>query len=296
MELRQLRYFLAVAQQRHFTHAAEHVGIAQPALSQQVRRLEGELGVRLFDRDNRRVALTAAGQAFLDHAERVVEAADQAVAEMEGFSGALRGRVVIGTLQSLSELKLPAILARFHGRHPQVEISLREEPSDRMPAMLLDGTLDMALLDTTRRAMPAGLAVENVYHDELMVVVAPGHPLARRKRVPLEALRDEAFVLYKAGSGLRTVVERACNEVGFSPRGAFESGDWSTIGALVAEGLGVTVLPRHLAELAAPRVVRIAVDPQGLLRTVGIAWRQGRHLSGAATALLTLLREELRVG
>ncbi|TAM61233.1 LysR family transcriptional regulator [bacterium] len=296
MELRQLRYFLAVAQQRHFTHAAEHVGIAQPALSQQIRRLEAELGVRLFDRDNRRVALTAAGQAFLDHAERVVEAADQAVAEMEGFSGTLRGRVMIGTLQSLSELKLPAILARFHSQHPHVEIALREETSDRMPAMLLDGTLDMALLDTTRRAMPAGLIVENVYQDELMVVVASGHPLAKRARVKLEALRDEAFVLYKAGSGLRTVVERACNEVGFSPRVAFESGDWSTIGALVAEGLGVTILPFNLAERAAPRVTRIAVEPKGLLRTVGLAWRKGRHLSGAAVALLALLRDALRAG
>jgi|SRR5579872_540096 len=294
MELRHLRYFLAVAQQRHFTRAAERLGIAQPALSQQIRQLEKELGVSLFDRDNRRVVLTAAGQAFLDHAERIVEAADTALAEMEGFARSLRGRVVIGTLQSLSELKLPAILSRFHARYPQVDIALREDTSDRMPFLLLDGTIDIAFLDTTRRAVPAGIAVENIYQDDLMIVVAPTHRLAGRARVALTALRDEPFVMFKAGSGLRSVVERACNEAGFSPRVAFESGDWSTVSALAAEGLGVSVLPRSLAELAKPRVAMLSVSPNHLQRTVGIAWRQGRNLSGAATALLALLRESLR--
>ncbi|HVA38634.1 MAG TPA: LysR substrate-binding domain-containing protein [Candidatus Dormibacteraeota bacterium] len=294
MELRHLRYFLAVAQQRHFTRAAERLGIAQPALSQQIRQLERELGVRLFDRDNRRVSVTAAGQAFLGHAQPIVDAADTALAEMEGFAGSLRGRVVVGTLQSLSELKLPGILARYHERHPQVEIALQEETSDRMPSLLVDGALDIALLDTTRRAMPAGIAVENVYQDDLVVVVSLAHELAGRKRVPLAALADSPFIMNKPGSGLRRTVEQACREAGFTPRVAFESGDGSAVCALAAEGLGVAILPRSVAETAPARVRALTVAPRGLRRTVGIAWRQGRHLSGAASALLALLRESLR--
>src|ERR1700730_11754656 len=132
MELRHLRYFVAVAQRKHCTRAAEELNLAQPALSQQIQQLERELGVALLERTSRRVRLTPAGEAFLSRAERILAEVEQAQREMQEFAGIKRGRVVIGALQSLDAFHFSALLARFHSRYPEIEIILREEANEEL--------------------------------------------------------------------------------------------------------------------------------------------------------------------
>lgn len=254
------------------------------------------MGVRLFYRNNRRVSITTAGQALLQYAEQIVEAADAARAEIQGHAGGLGGRVAVGAPQSLSELALPAVLARFHREHPRVDIALREDANERLAELVADDTLDLALLDTTNSRAFTDVSLEDVYSDDLVVAVAPHHKLAARADVTLRALAGHPFIMYRATSGIRRTVEDACTAAGFTPRVAFESRDAHTISALAAEGLGVAVLPRRLAELEAPRVRVLPIGPRALRRTIGLGVRAGRRLSGAATAFYALVKDALREG
>ncbi|HEY8314012.1 MAG TPA: LysR family transcriptional regulator [Candidatus Baltobacteraceae bacterium] len=294
MELRQVRYFMAVARHAHFTHAAEELSLAQPALSQQVAALERELGVRLFDRTNRRVSLTSAGQAFLQRAVRIVADVDAAAEEMSAFAGGLRGRVVLGTNQSLSEYTLPKILGRFHARYPGVEIALREGLAPQMIAGLHDATLDLAIGDmgdATSRAL-RGMRSEKLYTDELAIAVSVAHPLAARKRIEIAALRDERFIVFKPGSSLTNMLYALARTAGFEPRVAFESADSVTVRALVAEGLGVTLFPRSIAQPAGPAIAMLSLAPK-LVRTISLVHRRAPAHGPAAQTFLDYVREQL---
>lgn len=294
MELRQLRYVVAVAQRRHFTAAAAALSVAQPALSQQIKLLERELGVLLFDRTGRRVRLTAAGEAFLPRAERILAEEASARAEMAEFAGALRGRVVVGTLASLAERQLPALLAGFHARHPGLELVLREESSAQLIALVGAGEVDLALVHQSSVAdTPPGITLEPLFTEELVAVVAPHSPLARRGSLPLDDLRDEPFILSKPGSMIRRAVLDACAAAGFAPHVAFESGGLATVRALAAVGLGVAILPRSESEAEGPDVAVVAISAPRLTRTVALAWSADRYRSAAADAFLGFVRAEL---
>lgn len=294
MELRQIRYFAAVARRRHFTAAAEAIGVAQPALSQQIRLLERELGVLLLDRTGRRVRLTPAGEAFLARAERVLAEVSSAQAEMAEFAGALRGRVVVGTLPSLAEHQLPRLVAAFHTRYPGLELVLREERTANLLALLGNGEVELALLHQPTATAEAALTLEPLFTEELVAVVAPGHPLAAHDTLPVAALRDEPFILTKSGSVIRDTILAACAVAGFAPRVAFESGGAATVRALAAAGLGVAILPRSEATLGGTSVAAITLIP-ALTRTVALAWAVDRYHSAVATAFIALAREELRM-
>lgn len=294
MELRRLRYFVAVARRRHFTAAAAEVHVAQPALSQQIRLLERELGITLFDRGGRRVRLTAAGEAFLARAERVLAEVASARTEMAEFAGATRGRVVVGTLPSLAERQLPALLAGFHARHPGLELVLREENTAELLALVARGEVELALVHhLADDDAPAGLALEPLFTEDLVAAIAPGHSLARRGSLPLAALRAEPFLLSKPGSVIRQTVLAACAAAGFAPRVAFESGGTATMRALAAVGLGVAVLPRSEAAADGPAVAVVALTPR-LTRTVALAWSADRYRPAAAAAFMRFAREALR--
>ncbi len=294
MELRQLRYFVAVARRRHFTAAAEAIGVAQPALSQQIRLLERELGVALLDRTSRRVRPTPAGEAFLPRAERVLAEVASAQSEMAEFAGATRGRVTVGTLPSLAEYQLPRLVAGFHARHPDLELVVREESTATLLALLGGGEVDLALLHRPTNAPPdPALTLEPLFTEPLVGVVAPGHPLATRGVLALSALRDEPFILTKSGSVIRDTILAACTVAGFAPHIAFESGGAATVRALAAVGLGLAILPGSEATLGGAAVVTIALTPR-LTRTVSLAWATDRYHSAAAKAFITLAREALR--
>jgi LysR family transcriptional regulator, transcription activator of glutamate synthase operon len=298
MELRQLRYFVAVAHRGHFTRAAEELRLAQPALSQQIQQLERELGVTLFARTSRRVRLTSAGEALLVRAERILAEVEWAQMEMQEYTGLARGRIVIGALQSLEAFRFPALLSRFHSRYPRIEIILREEATERLLELLNTGQLDLTIIQIMDDSWPVELTAssvvtEKLLTEELVLVVAPDHALAHHQHVTVEELRAEPFVLFKPGSGLRhTVIQRSL-AAGFTPRILFESGELATIRSLVAEGLGVSVLPRSVAEAPGREVVIVSLDPPPV-RTVLLAWHTNVYHTPAAAAFLSFIRNDIR--
>lgn len=306
MELRQLRYFVAIAQRRHFTAAAEAIGVAQPALSQQIRLLERELGVQLFDRSGRRISLTPAGEALLVRAERILVEVANAHSELAEYAGGVRGRVVVGTLPSLAEHQLPPLVAAFHARHPNLELILREERTARLLELLATGEVDLALLHHAPTASDAAptLTLEPLFTEELVAAVGASHHLASQLKsptgggfrgppLPLADLHDEDFILTKSGSAIRATILAACAIAGFTPRIAFESGAAATVRALAAAGLGVAILPRSEALIGLPPLTAITLTPT-LTRTVALAWPTARRHPPATAAFLALAREALR--
>jgi LysR family transcriptional activator of glutamate synthase operon len=299
MELRQLRYFVAVAHRKHFTQAARELNLAQPALSQQIQQLEREPGIALFERTSRRVGLTSAGEALLVRAEHILAEVEWAQMEMQQYTGLARGRVVIGALQSLEAFRFPALLSRFHTRYQGIEIVLREEATERLLELLNTGQLDLTVIQIIDASWPleltaSSIVTEKLLTEELVLVVAPDHSLAHHQNVTMEELRDEPFVLFKPGSGLRhTVIQRSL-VAGFTPRILFESGELGTIRSLVAEGLGVSVLPRSVAEAPGREVAVVSLGPTPPVRTVLLAWPAKVYHAPAAAAFLSFIRNDIR--
>ena len=293
MELRQLEYFAAVARHLHFTRAADELHVAQPALSQQVRRLEAELGVPLLVRTTRRVQLTEAGELLLARVARALAEIEAARSELAELTGVLRGRVQIGAMQTLERLDLPSLIAAFHREHAGVEIVLREMATAQMQRLLRIDELDCAFLTITEDLDPA-LEAAHAYREELVVVSGPSSRWAGRRRVRMADLRDEPFVFFAAGTGLRAATVRLAAEAGFTPRVAFETNELSRVRALAAHGLGVGIVPREAAE-APGRPVAVASLAPRAHRDVGLAWRAERRASPAAAAFLRFARERLPV-
>ena len=284
MELHQLRSFVAVAQLRHFTRAASELHVGQPAVSQHIRRLEAELGVGLLRRTTRAVELTEAGEVLLARSERALGELDAALAELAQLRGLVRGRLAIGAMQWLDPYDLAGAIATFHERHPAIDIRVVEEVAADMLDGVRAGTLDVAFVPV-EDGVPRGLAAHPLFEDELVLVVAPGHPLAGRAHVRLAMLRDEQFVFLREGTGLRRTVERAARAAGFEPRARFETNELARVLALVGRGLGISAVTRAVAEAAGDRVVAIPLRP-ALRRQVGIVWRTGPGRTPAARAFL----------
>lgn len=289
MEFRQLRAAVAVARRLSFTAAAEDLTLAQPALSQQIAALERELGVRLFERTNRRVALTDAGTAFVAGAERVLAGLAALGEEMTAFAGGLRGRVVLGTYQSFAEYTLPKLLGRFHALHPGIEIALREGFAEELLAGLREGSIDVFIGHLLDASIPAeGFRHEALYEDEVVVALASSHPLAARSSISIGELRDEAWVIFRPGSSITSRLMRMTRDAGFAPRVAFESGDSLTVRALVAEGLGVALYPRLLANMPGPNVALLSLSPREM-RTMSLVTRNSSY-GPAAAQFIAFLR------
>jgi DNA-binding transcriptional LysR family regulator len=298
MELRQIRYFLAIAHHRHFTRAAEEVFVAQPALSQQIKSLERELGVMLFDRSGHRVRLTEAGEAFHLWAERIAADAESAQAEMHEFAGLAQGRVVVGTIpaQMLGPVNLPTLLAEFHGRYPGIAIALREEFPDELIRSIRSGEIDLAFGAEMDTGPAADIASRPIFADELVLIAGPGHAPSERRRVHLADLADETFVSFKRGSLIRDLVSDRCAAVGFTPRVLFESNEVGTVRALVSRGLGVAVLPRSVVDTPGDPVSVLLIDDLRAIRTIMLLWSASRYQSAAAGAFLAFVQERLGSG
>jgi DNA-binding transcriptional LysR family regulator len=293
MEFRQLRSAVAIARRRSFTGAAEELSLAQPALSQQIAALEHELGVRLFDRTNRRVSVTDAGRAFVARAERILAELDSAAEEMTAYAGGLRGRVLVGTYQSFSEHLLPKLLGRFHAEHPGIEVAMREGIADALLAGLASGSVDVFIGDLADLELPSGdYRAEPLYDDELVIAVSARHALAARAVVRIGDLRDEAFVIFRPGSATTRRLNRLAREAGFEPRVAFESEDSLTVRSLVAEGLGVALYPRMIGNTPGPNVALLSIAPQRIMRTMSLVTRSGPY-GPAASRFIAFIRNSI---
>lgn len=288
MELRQLIYLDAIVRHGGFTRAAEHLRVAQPAVSVQIRRLEAELGVTLLRRTTRRVELTLAGELLLTRARRAMAELDAARADLTRLTNGLAGRVRIGAIQALDPFDLPLALAGFHRRHPGVDLALRSGAL----RPLLDG-LDRGELDLAIGPMPSGVpdryARTTLFTEELVLITAPDHPLARAGSLPLAALRDEPFVCMPADSGLRAILDRLTGEAGFTPTVSFESTHLPRLRDLVAHGLGVGLLARSVADAPGPAVAAHRVDPGPVWRPVGLYHAADPPLGAAAEACRAFL-------
>lgn len=281
MEVRQLRYFVAVAEERHFTRAAARLRVAQPSVSSQVRKLEGELGARLFDRTPAGIELTQVGEALLPLARRVLADVDEAVAQVRELGSGARGRLAVGAPPSLATGLVPAALARFRTAHPGVSVSFFEEGSGGLVARLESGEVELALVILPLRH--AWLETSPLVSEELVLVAAPGHPFAARGSLAVEDLRDLPLVMFREGYDLRAATLAACNKAGFDPHLATEGGEMDGVLAMVAAGLGAAIVPSIVA-VGHPELATVRFDPPDLRRTIGLARRADRTLSRAGSA------------
>lgn len=242
MELRQLEHFVAVAQECHFTRAAQRLHIAQSGLSASIRSLERELGATLFLRSTRQVQLTAAGQALLVEALRALAASDAAKDAVAAVQGLLRGSLSIGSLQCLHAVHLPTVLAGFLSEHPGLEIRLRQGGSDELIEHVRTGRLDVAFVARPARE-PENVVLTPLDREELVLACSPGHPAARLALVKLQDLADEQFVDFPPSWGTRDLADRVLTAAGVERRVSLEVTDVHSLLDIVAVDLGVALVP-----------------------------------------------------
>jgi LysR family hydrogen peroxide-inducible transcriptional activator len=287
MELHQLRYFCAVAETGSFSRAAEQSHISQPSLSQQILKLEDELGARLFDRLGRSVRLTELGKTFLPRARTVLrelEAARGDVVEGKEFVG---GPVAIGVIPTVAPYYLPGRLAAFSRKFPQVQLTVVEEITPVLLDRLRAGTIDVAILALPIRghefdAFP-------LLTERLFAALPQEHKLSSRRSLALKDLRSEPFLLLRDGHCFRDTAIAACDRARLHPQIVFESGQFSSLLSMVSAGMGVSIVPEMAIEKKSQcRYVRIADDQA--VRTIGVLVQRGRSLTRAHSAFLAHLR------
>jgi DNA-binding transcriptional LysR family regulator len=289
VELRQLRSVEAVARHRHFTRAAEELRVAQSALSHQIRRLELELGIALFERTSRRVVPTEAGEAIAARALRVMAEVDAARQEIDELRGVVRGRLRIGPLVPAGGLDVAGLLARFTQAHPGVEVGLREGLAADMLRNLAAGELDAAFC-LLAGDVPDDLAHERLSREEVVAAFAPGRAPAA-SHLTVADLGPHTIIAPRRGSAVTSVLERIFAEAGRPLRPALESGDPILLRALAAQGFATAILPRSLATLAGPPLELRSLRPAVHL-AVALVWRRGRTASPAARAFVEFVRRE----
>jgi LysR family hydrogen peroxide-inducible transcriptional activator len=285
MELHQLRYFLAVVREKSFTRAADRLYITQPSLSEQIRKLEGELGSPLFERLGRSLVLTNAGEALLPHAERALQEVEHARRRIQEVQGLVRGRISIGSLPSAANLLLRR-LAEFRRAHPGVRIQLHE--ADSSPTIedgVHSGEFDLGLIRFPGRRQDLGARL--LLEEPLVLVTDHDHPLASLRSVALAQAADQPFVAMRTGQEQRDLLDEACRLAGFEPEIVAEAGQLSSLLGLVTAGCGLTVLPRLAA---GGRGIRLR-DPT-IRRQLGVVWRRRQAVSPATGAMLEALGGE----
>jgi DNA-binding transcriptional LysR family regulator len=293
MELHQLEYFVAVAEEASFTRAAGRVHVAQPGVSAQVRRLESELGQQLLDRSGRSVRLTEVGSAVLPFARAALDAVANARLAVDDLAGLVRGQVTVGMVSGCALPVLAELLAGFHDRHPGVAIALVEDNSDRLVERLRDGRLDLAVIGWAEQT-PADIDSVVLVDEELVAAVAPGHPLAGAGAgagtgagtITIRQLRDLPLVSLPSGTGVRAALDAACAAAGFTPRIVFEASALPMVIELAGRGLGLAVVPASIPN--GPGILRIT-DPQ-LRSRLELAWRCAPAANPAARALIERAR------
>lgn len=291
MELRQIRYVLAVAEERSFSRAANRLHLAQPSLSQQIAKLEKILGVSLFHRLPQHVELTDAGQRFVQVAQTLVDMSEGLEREMRAYAVGESGRLLVGSLPITGAYVLPRVLPTFTKQFPGVELQLMEETSSHLEQLLVRGKIDVSLL--TMPISDPSLAIIPAINEEIFLAVPPQHPLAGKKEVDLAEIADQPFILLKEGQGFRTISLRLCEQAGFRPRIVFESSNIQTVQSLVAAGMGLSFAPKMITlapgTLEPPVYVRLATRPY---RTLVVAYRKDKPLSRPAEAFVRCLVEQ----
>jgi DNA-binding transcriptional LysR family regulator len=286
---RQLEYFRAVARELHFTRAAESLRIAQPALSQHIRKLERQLGLVLFERDRHRVEITPAGAALLEHAERILSDLAAVDEEMGGWAGGVRGRIRLGTARGIAA-PLARVLAAFCAAYPAVDVELREETTGEMVDDVRAGRLDAATLAALPRSGTEALNWHSLGSEPLVLAASSDGWLAKRHRIQIGALDKIDLVLYGPGSAVREIIVTALAAAGVTPRVRFETREYSTARILASAGLGVAILPESIAREPGHVVRIVRLEPE-LRWMPSLAWSAGRRPAPALAAFIEFVVE-----
>lgn len=297
MEIRQLLYAVQIAADKNFSRAAEKLHIAQPSLSQQLAKLEKEIGVLLFQRNTNSVEATHAGTVFVEKAQTILDMIAQLKKEMEDISQMRKGKLIVGSLPMTGAHILPRVLPFFYKLHPGIEVMLVEETTSNLEALTASGQTDISLL--TLPVIDPALSYAPLIEEEIELAVPPQHPLAalgqNGEAVDIGRLRDEPFIVLKRGQGFRQLAFELCETAGFVPRVVFESSNIETVQSLVAAGMGISFVPSMIArELGSPFVpvyVKLNGAPS---RMLVIAYRKGRYLSKAAEAFIETAVEAVK--
>ena len=285
VELRQLEYFVAVAEECHFTRAAKRMHVAQSGLSASIRALEVELGAPLFLRTTRQVELTQAGRALLPEARRALNSVSSAKDAVAAVQGLLRGTLSVGSLQCLHVVHLPAVLARFHELHPGVEIRMRQAGNAELVEDVRAGRLDLAFV-TRQPRMADDLRVSTLAGEPLVLACAQGSPFAARGSVGLEELAGQSFVDFNPDWGTRDEVDRALAAAGVERHVAVEVNDVHSLLDFVAFGLGVALVPQSFI-LKTDRAHFVGL--RGEVPVAETAVVTGNTVSATASVLLDLV-------
>jgi DNA-binding transcriptional LysR family regulator len=292
VQFHQLQYFVAVAETRHFTRAADLVHVAQPSLSQQIKALERELGADLFQRARGNITLTDAGEALLPLARRILADADTARHEVQELAQLRSGRVRLGATPSLCTGLLPDVLRAFHDRYPGIRLLIEEGGSHDLVRELARGALDLALVVLPLPTPSPALTTVEVLREDLVVVSSPDAPAPGRGRtVRIPDLEGERLVMFRHGYDLRELTVAACRAEGFEPDFAVEGGEMDAVLGFVRAGLGVAVVPRMVATRSGRGLRVTPLARPGLHRTIALAHRSDVAPPRAARELQRMLLE-----
>ena len=288
MEMQQLRYVVAVARTANFSRAAELCHVSQPSLSQQIKKLEDELGERLFDRMKRAAKLTSHGETFLRRAIRILEEVDAVQREATEAQDLLRGTLTIGALPTIAPYLLPEVMAQFTKKFPLVQIVVQEDTTSRLLKLALDYEIDFAL--ASRPMQNERLEVNALFTEELLLALPPGHPLNRKRKVAVADLEGEQFIVMKEGHCLGDQVLGFCDRRDVRPKISFRSSQLETVQAFVASGLGISLIPAMALRSNGKNlpVYRSLQSPRPE-RKIITAWPKQRPPGRAATEFLKMV-------
>jgi DNA-binding transcriptional LysR family regulator len=273
MELRQLEYLIAVADEANFTRAAERVHVSQSGVSAQIRQLERDLGATLIDRSSRTARLTDAGAAALPHARSALAAVAALRQAVDDLDTLVRGKLAVGMVTACTVTGLFEALAEFHRAHPAIAVTVTEDNSSCLTERVRSGTADLALIGASG-SLPSDLDTLTIASERLTAAVAPGHPLlAGRPRVNLADLAEYPIVCLPAGTGIRTVLDQACAARGLKLDIAVEASAPGAVADLAARGLGVAVLSTSMAAAQAPRLAALPVDDIDIPALLALIWK-----------------------
>jgi LysR family hydrogen peroxide-inducible transcriptional activator len=288
MELQQLRYFCAIADTGSFTRAAQQTHVSQPSLSQQIRKLEDELGARLFDRLGRAVQLTELGRSFLPRARAILRDLEAARSDVVERKMSISGPVSVGVIPTIAPYFLPPILAAFSRKYPEVRVTVAEEITPQLLDRLRAGTMDVAIVALPLQARSHDFQTFPLMVEKLYAVLPKHHALAKRRAVSLEELQDDPFLLLRDGHCFRETAVAACKRARLNPKIIFESGQFSSILSMVSAGLGVSIVPAMAVEKR-PGCRYVPLRDERAARTIGVVTLNGRSRTRANEAFMTHL-------
>ena len=288
MEMNQLRYAVAVARTGNFTRAAEQCRVSQPSLSQQIQKLEDELGERLFDRLKRETKLTAYGEAFIRRAVRILEETELALREASDARSLLSGTLTIGVLPTIAPYLLPDTISAFAQKYPGVEIVVQEDTTAQLLKHLTTYGIDFAI--ASNPIEDSRFEIKELFAEELLLALPPGHPLARKRTVPASALKGERLIVMREGHCLGDQVLGFCEHRDMKPTVSFRSAQLETIYALVAAGLGLSLIPAMAADIERSNALELrSIQSPRPERKILAVWLKQRPLGRAAGIFLDLL-------